>query len=117
MKNGRINERNIGIHKLDGGAKRAKPSNEPILTEQQAKAKETVRLCNMALNKGIRLYESIPEVVQHWIDKGIVQVREIENPWTYARQFEPTIKVAYIVESHRADVELVKGLLIGFHQL
>jgi len=35
MKNGRINERNIGNHKLDGGAKRAKAVIETILTDEQ----------------------------------------------------------------------------------
>jgi hypothetical protein len=115
MKNGRINERNTGSHKLDGGAKRAKAVVEPVLTDEQYKAKEAVRLCNMILKEGVRLYENIPELVQHWIDKGIVEVKEIENPWSYARQFDPTIKVAYLVEILRSDIELVKSLMIGFY--
>jgi len=117
MKNGRINERNIGSHKLDGGAKRAKAVVEPILTDEQYKAKEAVRLCNMILKEGVRLYENVPELVQHWISKGIAEVKEVENPWSYARQFDPTIKVAYLVESHRSDIELVKGLMIGFYKI
>ena len=117
MKNGRINERNIGNHKLDGGAKRAKAVVDPVLTEEQYKAKEAVRLCNMILKEGVRLYENVPELVQHWISKGIAEVKEVENPWSYARQFYPTIKVAYLVESHRSDIELVKGLMIGFYKI
>lgn len=117
MKNGRINERNIGSHKLDGGAKRAKVISEPVLTEEQYKAKDAVRLCNMILTEGIRLYENIPELVQHWINKGIAEVKEIENPWGYARQFDPTVKVAFLVEAYRNDVTLVKGLLINFYKL
>ena len=96
MKNGRINERNIGDHKLDGGAKRIKVVSEPVLTDEQYKAKEAVRLCNMILRDGIRLYENIPELVQHWINNKIVNVKEVENPWSYARQINPTIKMAYL---------------------
>ena len=77
------------------------------------KAKEAVRLCNMILNEGVRIYENVPELVEHWINKGIAQVKEVKNPWSYARQFDPTIKVAYLVESHRSDIELVKGLNEG----
>ena len=118
MKYGRINERNIGIHKLDGGAKRAKAVVEPVFfTEEQYKANEAVRLCNMILKEGVRLYENVPELVLHWISKGIAEVKEIENPWSYARHFDPTIKVAYLVESHRSDIELVKGLMIGFYKI
>ena len=117
MKNGRINERNIGSHKLDGGAKRAKAVVEPVLTEEQYKAKEAVRLCNMILKDGVRLYENVPELVLHWISKGIAEVKEIENPWSYARHFDPTIKVAYLVDSHRSDIELVKDLMIGFYKI
>lgn len=117
MKYGRINERNIGKHKLDGGAKRAKLVEEPILTDEQLKAKDAVRLCNRILTDGIKLYENIPELVQHWINKGIVEVKEIENPWSYGRLIHPTIKMAYLVESNRKDIELVKGLLIECHKL
>lgn len=117
MKNGRINERNTGSHKLDGGAKRAKSTVEPILTDEQYKAQEAVKLCNSILKYSIRLYENVPELVKHWINKGIVEVKEIENPWSYARQFEPTVKMVYLVEKHRSDIELVKGLLIHFHKL
>jgi len=113
MKNGRINERNIGNCKLDGGVKRAKVVVKPELTEEEYKVKEAVKLFKMLLKEGIRLYENVPDLVQHWINKGIAEVREIENPLSYARQFDPTIKVAYLVESHRSDIELVKDLMIS----
>ena len=117
MKNGRINERNIGSHKLDGGAKRANAVVEPVLTEDQYKAKEAVRLCKMILKEGVRLYENVPELVQHWISKGIAEVKEVENTWSYARQFDHTIKVAYLVENHRSDIEQIKKLLIHFYNI
>lgn len=117
MRNGRINERNIGNHKLDGQLKRVKVIAEPILTEEQYKIKDTVRLCNMILKEGIRLYENVPELVKHWINNGIVKVKEVENPWSYARILNPTIKVAYLVESHRTDIELVKCLMIHLYKL
>lgn len=117
MENGKINERNIGSHKLDGGAKRVKAVAKPILTDEEYKAKKVVHYCNMILKEGIRIYENVPDLVQHWINKGIAEVKEIENPWSYARQFYPTIKVAYLVESYRSDIELVKSLIIGFYKI
>ena len=113
MKNGRINERNIGNCKLDGGVKRAKVVVKHELTEDEYKLKDAIRLYKMLLKEGVRLYENVPDLVQHWINKGIAEVREIENPWSYARQFDPTVKVAYLVESYRSDVELVKDLMIS----
>ena len=41
MKNGRINERNIGNHKLDGGAKTRKQSNK-ITDEEKYLAKQVL---------------------------------------------------------------------------
>lgn len=117
MKIGRINERNTGDTKLNGGAKRVKMVSDPVLTDEQYEAKEAVRYCNMILKDGIRLYENIPILVQHWINKGIAEVREIENPWSYARQINPTVRVAYLIENHRSDVKLVRGLLIQFYKL
>ena len=117
MKNGRINERNIGDHKIDGGVKRIKVALEPILTDEQYEAKEAVRLCNMILKDGIRLYENIPELVAHWISKGIAEVKEIENPWSYARQINPTVKIAVLNEAYVSDILLVKELLIKFYKI
>lgn len=117
MKNGRINERNVGSTKLDGGVKRAKVIVEPILTDEQIMAHDVVKVCNLILTGGIRLYESVPGLVQHWIDKGIAEVKEIENPWNYARQINPTIKMVYLVEKHRSDIEVVKGLMISIYKL
>ena len=117
MNYGRINERNTGRHKLDGGCKRAKAVQEPELTDLQIKAKEAVMYCNRILNDGIKLHDNVPELVQHWINNGIVEVKEIENPWGYARLVFPTIKMAYLIESHRKDIELIKGLLIECYKI
>jgi hypothetical protein len=117
MRNGRINERNTGLHKLDGGAKRSKPETMSVLTEEQCRAKDAVHYCNMLLSDGVRLHDNIPELVSHWITKGIAVIKEVQNPWSYARQFNPTVKIASLNESRRADVELVRDILIQFHKL
>jgi hypothetical protein len=117
MNYGRINERNIGNHKLDGGAKRAKAIIEPILTDEQYRAKEAVRLCNMILNGGIKIYETIPELVQHWLRNSIVELKEFENSCAPARSYKPFETRAILIEKHRSSVEFVKGLLISFHKL
>lgn len=117
MKNGRINERNIGNHKLDGGAKRTKLVIEPELTEEEYKAKEAVRLCKMLLNDGVKVYETIPELVQHWLDKGIAELKEFENTCIPARKFKPFETRAILIEKRRSDVELVKGLMTSLYKL
>lgn len=117
MKNGRINERNIGKHKLDGGAKRAKLVEEPILTDEQLKAKEAVTLCRMILKDGVKLYDSIPELVQYWLDKGIAKVKEFENTCIPARTYKPFEKRAILNEDKRSDVELVQGLMTSLYKL
>ena len=117
MKNGRINERNIGNHKLDGGAKRAKVVIEPELTEEEYKAKEAVRLCKLLLNDGVKVYETIPELVQHWLDKGIAELKEFENTCIPARKFKPFETRAILIEERRSDVELVKGLMTSLYKL
>jgi len=116
MKNGRINERNTGSHKLDGGAKRVKAVEE-TLTDEQLKAKEAVTLCRMILKDGVKLYDTIPELVQHWIDKGIAKVKEFENTCIPARTYKPFEKRAIINEDKRGDVELVQGLMTSLYKL
>jgi len=117
MKNGRINERNIGSHKLDGGAKRAKVVVKPELTEEEYKAKEAVKLCKMLLNDGVKIYETIPELVQYCLDKGIVELKEFENSCIPARKFKPFETRAILIEERRSDVELVKELMTLFYKL
>ena len=117
MKNGRINERNIGNHKLDGGAKRAKIVVEPELTDEQYKATETVTLCRMLLSGTLKVYENIPELVQHWIDKGIAELKEFENTCIPARKFKPFETRVILNEERRSDVELVKGLMTSLYKL
>ena len=118
MRNGRINERNIGNHRLDGGAKRAKAVVEPVLTDEQYEAKESLRYCKMILNDGLKIYDGrIPELIQQWLDKGIAELKEFENSCLMARRYFPTEQRAVLVESKRSDIELVKGLLIHFYKL
>lgn len=117
MKNGRINERNIGSHKLDGGAKRAKSIVQPVLTDEQYQAKEAVYLCKMLLNNGVKLYEQIPNLVQHWLDNDIAELKEFENSCIPARTWKPTETRAILIESKRNDVKLVQELLISFYKL
>ena len=116
MKNGRINERNTGSHKLDGGAKRAKAVEE-TLTNEQLKAKEAVTLCEMLLKDGVKLYDTIPELVQHWINKDIAKVKEFENTCIPARTYKPFEKRAILNENKRSDVELVQGLMTSLYKL
>ena len=116
MKNGRINERNTGSHKLDGGAKRARAVEE-TLTDEQLKAKEAVTICKRILKDGVKLYDNIPELVQHWIDKGIAKVKEFENSCIPARTYKPFEKRAILNEGKRSDVELVKGLMISLYKI
>lgn len=116
MQKGRINERNTGSHKLDGGAKRAKASKES-LTDEQLKAKEVVTLCKMILKDGVKLYEHTPELVQHWIDQGIAMVRVFENTCIPARAYKPLERRAILNEKKRSNVELVQGLIVSFFKL
>ena len=117
MKNGRINERNIGSHKLDGGAKRVKAVSETSYTDEQYKANEAVTLCRMLLSGTLKVYENIPELVQHWIDKGIVELKEFENSCIPARTFKPFEIRVILNEERRSDIELVKGLMTSLYKL
>ena len=116
MKKGRINERNTGSHKLDSGAKRAKASEES-LTDEQNKVKEALTLCKMILKDGVKLYEHTPELVQHWIDQGIVRVRVFENTCLPARAYKPLERRAILNEENRSDVQLVQGLIVSLFKL
>ncbi len=117
MKNGRINERNIGSHRLDGGAKRVKAVLEPVLTDEQYRAKEELRLCKMLLNGGVKIYDGrVPELVQQWINKGIAELKEFENSCLMARKYIPIETRAILIEEKRKDVELVIELLEHFYK-
>ena len=117
MKNGRINERNIGNHKLDGGVKRSKAIIELELTEEEYKVKEALTLCKMLLNGGVKVYDSIPDLVQYWIEKGVAELKEIENTCIPARRYKPFETRAILIEERRGDVELVKGLMMSLYGL
>ena len=116
MKNGRINERNIGTNKLDGGAKRVKAIEE-TLTDEQYKANEAVTLCRMLLSGTLKVYENIPELVQHWISEEIVELKEFENSCIPARAFKPFETRVILKEERRSDIELVQNLMTSLYKL
>lgn len=71
----------------------------------------------MLLNEGVKVYETIPELVQHWLDKGIAELKEFENTCIPARKFKPFEKRAILIEERRSDVELVKGLMTSLYKI
>ena len=115
MENGRINERNIGSIKLDGGIKRSKPQSFVKLSDIEVEACNSLRLCNMVLNKGVKLYDDIPNLIQQWIRNGIVEIKEFENTNEVTKMYYPIEKKAILIESKRSDIELCKKLLIEFY--
>ena len=115
MKNGRINERNTGSTKLDGGVKRSKLQPVTILSDIEEEAYNSLRLCNMILNKGIKIYDTIPELVNQWIRNGIAEIKEFENTNEVTKMYYPTEKRAILIESKRSDIELCKNLIIEFY--
>ena len=106
MKNGRINERNIGCHKLDGGCKGSK-----MQIVEDTKKDLAIRIIKQLLKDGVKVYENYPELVSHWLKNGIAEIKEFENSCEMARSIYPTEKRAILIESKRSDVELVLGIL------
>lgn len=115
MKNGRINERNVGKYRLDGGIKGVKPV-ESNLTDKETKIKEAIHFCKMILRDGIKLYDSIPNLVKYWIDNGIAEIKEFENSCEMARKYKPFEKRAILIENKRKDVVLVKDLMVSLFE-
>lgn len=115
MKNGRINERNIGSVKLDGGIKRSKSIPAVILSDIEEEAYNSLRLCNMILDKGIKIYDTTPELVKQWVKNGIVEIKEFRNTNEVTKMYYPIEKRAILIESKRSDIELCKRLLIEFY--
>lgn len=116
MKNGRINERNIGSIKLDGGVKRSKLTSFINLTDVEVQACEALRLCNNILDKGIKIYnENYPELLQKWLSSGIAEIKEFANTNEVTKKFFPIEKRAILIESKRSDIELCKKLIIEFY--
>lgn len=117
MKNGRINERNIGSTKLDGGIKRSKLQPVIILSDIEEEAYNSLRLCNMILDNGIKIYDTTPELVKRWITNEIAEIKEFENTNETTKKYFPTEKRAILVDSKRSDVELCKKLIIEFYPI
>ena len=106
MKNGRINERNIGSHKLDGGCKGSK-----MQIVEDTEKDIAIRMIKQLLDKGVKVYENYPEIVNHWLKNGIAEIKEFENTCECARSYKPFEQRAILIESKRSDVELVLGIL------
>ena len=117
MKNGRINERNIGSVKLDGGIKRSKSQPVIMLSNIEEEAYNSLRLCNMILDKGVKIYDITPELVKQWIKNGIVEIKEFTNTNEVTKKYYPIEKRAILIESKRSDIELCKRLLIEFYPI
>lgn len=117
MQNGRINERNIGSTKLDGGVKRSKLQPVTILSDIEEEAYNSLRLCNMILSNGIKIYDTTPELVKQWIRNGIAEIKEFKNTNEVTKMYYPIEKRAILNESKRSDIELCKKLLIEFYPL
>ena len=117
MKNGRINERNIGSIKLDGGIKRSKSIPVVILSDIEEEAYNSLRLCNMILDKGIKIYDTTPELVKQWIKNGIVEIKEFKNTNEVTKMYYPIEKRAILIESKRSDIEFCKNLIIEFYPI
>jgi len=117
MKNGRINERNTGSTKLDGGVKRSKLQPVTILSNIEEEAYNSLRLCNMILNKGIKIYDTTPELVKQWITNGIAEIKEFANTNEVTKMYFPVEKRAILIESKRSEVEFCKKLIIEFYPI
>lgn len=106
MKNGRINERNIGSHKLDGGCKGSK-----MQVCEDTEKDLAIRMIKQLLKDGVKVYETYPEIVNHWLKNGIAEIKEFENTCECARRYKQFEQRAVLIESKRSDVELVLGIL------
>jgi len=111
MKNGRINERNIGKVKLDGGCKRSKAIPIKQTSKEEDLAKQIHKFCRMILKDGIKVYETIPHLVQYWIDNGFAELKQFENTCVPARKFKPLETRTVLLEEKRENIENLKNLM------
>ena len=117
MKTGRINERNMGSHRLDGGVKNSKIIKTQQYSNEEIQALECITLCRMILKNGVKLYGSTPKIVEHWVSSGVAKIITLENTCECARLFRPTERRAILVSDKKADIELVMNLLIKLYTL
>lgn len=122
MRNGRINERNIGHSRLDGGAKGAKYC-EPKQLNEEEKLEKKARLILECMNtllsdKGIKLHKDYPcDIIQHWIDNNIVIVKDIENPNKMQSIISPIVTMAFLNEEKKNDLLFVKMVICETYNL
>ena len=120
MKNGRINERNIGSWTHGGEPKhQPKPKALPELNIEDNKALDAVRLIDNLLKSHIGGYYSYVRydlsnsLIAHWAKKGIVTKGIKESQYS---GFEPK-EICHLNESRIDDLKMVRGLLVSLHKL
>lgn len=120
MKNGRINERNIGSWTHDGEPKhQPKPKALPELNIEDEKALKAVMMIDNLLESHKSGYYAYVRfdlsnaLIAHWVKNGIV-VKSIKES-QYAG-FEPK-EICHLNESRIDDLKMVRGLLVSLHKL
>lgn len=111
MKNGRINERNMGSHKLDGGAKNAK-CIKPKYTEEQYDLIYNIRLCEQLLTSKVQILDNQLDVMKFVILNGFVEILEIENT-TITKSIRPILKYAILKDEFISNMNDIKNSLIN----
>jgi hypothetical protein len=120
MKNGRINERNIGSWTHGGEPKhQSKPKALPELSPEKENALDAVRMIDNLLksHKGgyysyVR-YDLSNTLITHWVQNGIVTKGVKESQYA---GFEPK-EICHLNESRIDDLKMVRGFLVSLHKL
>jgi hypothetical protein len=113
MKNGRINERNIGNMTLDGELKIRKAKKVVLreLSDLQIKALDAIDEINKMLKfNEFRVYapENYSETLNHWLKNGLAKIEEREPT---AHSCGKNVFWAVFV-GEKSHLELCKGLMI-----
>jgi len=89
----------------------------PNYTDEEYKIKTIIDFCTMLLGDGIKVYNIIPELLQHWFDRGIAELKVYEHNCIPARKHKPAKKYeekkVILKEERRNEVELVKKMMIS----
>lgn len=118
MKNGRINERNIGNMTLEGELKIRKTKKVllPELSDLQIKALDAIdEITKMLKFSEFRVYapENYSEILNHWLKNGSAKIEEREAT---AHSFGQNVFYA-VFTGEKSHLELSKGLMIHFFNL
>ena len=113
MKNGRINECNIGNITLDGELKirKTKKLQLPELSDLQQNAIDAIHEINLMLKfNEFRVHspENYSETLNHWLNNGLVKIEE-RKPTAHSCGQNVFFAVFIGEKSH---LELCKGLMI-----